>query len=408
MTLDADVIEEVEEETATSSASSVGARRNRDNHNDPFERRLAAAERGTAEYMRDMRHRARQARRVVGKNAGQWRTKKMRTSVSIAGRAAGVTVAGGYLATRSTVKTARRAYKRSAPHVRRVAGHTARTVASYASVYGEHYARRAQRTAVRMRARARVAGRRREHYRRDPLYRASMIAHGQTETRSLRDARRAAHLLDPRSKRTTRRRGRQHRVPAAGHRRRANTAQQERRQDAATRARARAVRSNPYGRIPVPEHQQWDRAVDASRTQIPTQQSTNTQPTSAPTTPRGGAMATTTGNTTNPASLLEQGFKLTGNYEPITFIDWMQQLRGQAAAFRQASESYLQLAIYLDLKRRMDPRALSALYVIAAASGQMADTFIAAANQFWVLYADRLDNNYRGRVMDDERQFFSQ
>lgn len=119
-------------------------------------------------------------------------------------------------------------------------------------------------------------------------------------------------------------------------------------------------------------------------------------------------MATTTGNTTNPASLLEQGFKLTGNYEPITFIDWMQQLRGQAAAFRQASESYLQLAIYLDLKRRMDPRALSALYVIAAASGQMADTFIAAANQFWVLYADRLDNNYRGRVMDDERQFFSQ
>src|SRR5690606_23740551 len=120
------------------------------------------------------------------------------------------------------------------------------------------------------------------------------------------------------------------------------------------------------------------------------------------------ASVATTSGTTNPAAVLESGFKLVGEFNPINWLDWIQQLRDQAAAFRQASQSYLQPAVLMALKRRMDPRALIGLYVIAAAMGQAADVFIATANQFWSLYSDRFETNGRGRTMDDENAFFSQ
>src|SRR5690606_27998084 len=175
-------------------------------------RRLDAFERDAVEYMRDMRHRAKQARRFVTKNSHDWKRKKVRTTVGMAGRVAGVALAGGYLAARTGVKHGRRVYKRTAPHVRRVAGHAARYVHTRATVYGQHYATRVRRKALRTIARHRVAGRKRQQLRRDPLLHAALVANGQMSTRNMQIARRAAGLLDPQSKRTANRPNRRRKV----------------------------------------------------------------------------------------------------------------------------------------------------------------------------------------------------
>lgn len=111
-------------------------------------------------------------------------------------------------------------------------------------------------------------------------------------------------------------------------------------------------------------------------------------------------------HSTNPAYHLTTGFKLAGEYEPENWIGWIQFLNGTAGAFRQGSESFTQLALYMDLKRRMDPRALAGLYTLGGAIGQLGDLAVASAHTFWRLYSDRLENDGRGRVMDDEGRFF--
>lgn len=111
-------------------------------------------------------------------------------------------------------------------------------------------------------------------------------------------------------------------------------------------------------------------------------------------------------HSTNPAYHLDTGFRLAGQYEPETWVGWMQFLQGTAAAFRQGSESFTQLALYMDVKRRMDPRALAGLYTLGGAIGQLSDLSVASAHTFWRLYSDRLESHGRGRVMDDENRFF--
>lgn len=419
--------------TPKNSATVTGARRDRDNHDDPFERRLAIFEASASEHMRDMRHRAKQARRTVLKNQHQWKKKKVRTTVGMAGRAAGVGMAGGYLASRSAVKNGRRAYKAAAPHVRRVAGNTARAAHSRATVYGQYYRTVARRKTLRAVARHRVAGRKREQYRHNPLLHAAMVANGRETTRNMRTARRAAALLDPQAKRFANRRHRRHRVPPAGLKN--NPAAKERqRQDRQARMRQRGIASDPHKPIHTPDGGWWAFGiVDAypensapghvlaaeKNTPTPTSRSTSRPPTSSGRssasnhTHKGGSPVATVATqgaqgTTNPASVLENGFRLVGDYVPVNWADWMQQLRQQAGSFRQASQSYLQLAVFMDVRMKMDPRALMGLYVIAAAMGQTADVFIATANQFWTLYNDRFENSGRGRTMADESSFFGQ
>ncbi|MBA8827839.1 hypothetical protein FHX42_005246 [Saccharopolyspora lacisalsi] len=403
------------------SATSTGARRDLDDHDDAFERRLHQAEASATERMRDMRHRAKQARRTVLKNKHKYQNKKVRVAGGMALRVTGVGIAGGYLATRSAVKGGRRAYRAASPHVRRVAGHATRAGYAYATVYGHHYARTTRQRVLRTAARHLVSRRRRQQLRSDPLLRAAMVANGQMPTRNIADARRAAGLLDPRTKQGNGR-PRRHR-PAAGRR----TPPATGRQDREAIKRADGIRRDPHQLIRTQEGDEWAFGIvdsdvkrsppkhvrDALRTPPPSRR--RSTPTGAPDggdtrfTDQGGSPVTTgIPQTTNPVAALDGAFKLVAEYNPANWHDWIQQLRGQAAAYRQASQSYLQLAMFLDLRRRMDPRALAGLYVVAAAMGQIADLFIATANTFWQLYSDRFENAGRGRTMDDENSFFNQ
>ena len=114
-------------------------------------------------------------------------------------------------------------------------------------------------------------------------------------------------------------------------------------------------------------------------------------------------------HSTNPAKHLMTGFKMIGEYEPESWVGWIQFLQGMAKAYRQGGESMIQLALYMDVKRRMDPRALSGLYVLGNATGQLGDLSAASAHKFWALYADRFDRSSgRGRTMDDETRFFGE
>ena len=310
---------------------------------------------------------------MITKNRYQYRQKPIRVATGMVVRTTGVAIAGAYLATRATVVHGRRIYKRVAPHARRIAGGTARASYAYSTVYGHHAATTVRRRALRAAARHRTAHRRRRLLRANPDLHAALVATGSMSTRSMRIARRAASLLDTDT-------------------------------------------SPPKSTTPKPAAPKVKPAT--TRPVTPGRASTNPTPPTRPA-PNPSASTKTGGNTmstpsvpakmhsTNPAHHLMAGFRLAGETEPDNWVSWMQFLQGSAAAFRQGSESYTQLALTMDLKHRMDPRALVGLYTMGGALGQLSDLTVASAHTFWRLYSDRLENNgARGRAMTDETKFF--
>lgn len=324
---------------------------------DPFEARLAQIERSVAAYARSARRRARAAKKFITKHRHEYHRKKVRVASGLVLRTTGVVVAGAYLAARGAVVHGRRAYKRTSPHVRRVAGGAARAGYAYTTVYGRHMATTVRRKALRAAARQRAAMRRRRTLRANPDLHASLVASGAMSTRSIRVARRAAQLF--------------------------------------------ADTSAPWKTPAEPRPKKPALAV-VSRVHT-----TRTAPK-----PSGGSMSKPSVPamaSTNPAYHLSHGFRLLAEVDPDRWLEWLYFLQETATAFRIGSESYTQLAIHMDLRRRMDPRALAPLYLISGGMSQLADLSLASANKFWQLYSDRLDKkNNRGRAMNNEEQFFSE
>lgn len=322
--------------------------------------------------MRRAHRAARRAGRVITKHRSQYSRKKVRVATGMVLRTTGVVAAGAYLATRGAVVHGRRTYKRIAPHVRRIAGGVSRASYAYATVYGRHAATTVRHRAMRAVARHRVTQRRKRTLKANPGLHAALVASGVMPTRDPRIARRASALFAT-SVGPPRRRPTDHssRPPRAA------------RSAATPKDRARAARPHP---------------TRPART------------TPATTTAGGNTMSTPAVpaklHSTNPAYHLNTGFKLAGEYEPESWVGWLQFLNGTASAFRQGSESFTQLALHMDIKRRMDPRALAGLYTLGGAIGQLGDLAVASAHTFWRLYSDRLENDGRGRVMDDEGRFF--
>lgn len=108
----------------------------------------------------------------------------------------------------------------------------------------------------------------------------------------------------------------------------------------------------------------------------------------------------------NPAVMIANGYRMLADFQPETYQDWMYLLITLSQAHKVAAESIVQFSGYMDVIRRMDMRVLGPLYATAEVHIRLWQLYALAANRTWQLYADRIENGGRGRVLDDEGRFF--
>ncbi|ASR39859.1 hypothetical protein BAY61_31730 (plasmid) [Prauserella marina] len=438
--------------------------------------RFVAVEQEIGEWAKDMRHRARQAGRLIYRKRKPVKKGK-RYKLRVAGRGlvyvgrvtaggAAVTVAGAYLTTRWTARHTKRAVKYAAPHVRKVAGHTARAAHAYGKVYGGAayqrsvvLARKANRKAVRARAknglritkmRSWVAGSLdRAHTKayekgRDrrakallagairiaPKHRNSMLSGmkpasnqmraQRAEEAAMREAQRVIAKTEREQRRRERdqrrpqgkadRRGRGLDRPGRGHRgghvlppQTVTARRLPRPLDSANEPKP-IVLSPPSrdGGVPARTTKPSISTVSQSQSPRPTRTASSAVPA---TTARGGIVMAQR----NPAAQLEKAFNELADFTPEDYQDWMHLLLGLVKAFRAGAESVTVLASRMDVQERMDPRSLQDFYLTGEPLLVVMQLFGNSGKKFWALYQDRVEpNSGRGRTMRDENKFFQQ
>lgn len=387
--------------------------------------RMVAAEREVGEWARDMRHRAQQAGRLIYKKRKKVKKGKgyklrvagrglVTVGRGVAGTAA-ATVAGTYLTTRWTVQHSKRAAKYAAPHVRRVAGHSARYAHAYGTVYGgaayeqvTTAAKKANRQAVRTRARNRTRIRKMRTWAANNLDRAHSQAFEKGRERRARVLLASAIHVAPKGRAAVL--SRMKPAPKQSQAQRAEEAairEAQRVLSAADRERRR--RERQQRRPPSRGGGHQPKPGSSTRPSTTQPQSSRTNRTTSSARPS----RTTSGGTVmaqrNPAAQLEKAFNELADYTPEDYQDWMHLLLGLAKAFRVGAESTTVLATRMDVVEKMDPRSLGDFYFAGEALSAVMELFGNSGKKFWVLYADRMEaNSGRGRTMRDESTFFQQ
>lgn len=393
--------------------------------------RLVAVEQEVGEWARDMRHRARQAGRLIYKKRKKVKKGKgyklrvagrglVTVGRGVAGTAAAA-VAGTYLTTRWTVQHSRRAAKYAAPHVRRVAGHSARYVHAYGTVYGGAAyeravtaAKKANRQAVRARARNRTRIRKMRTWAANNLDRAHTRAFEKGRERRARVLLASAVRMAPKGRASVL--SRMKPAPKQAQAQRAEEAAiREAQRVLAAGERERRRREREQRRPPSRGHR--GRGLDqpgsgAHSTARPSTAQSRT-PRTTRTTSSATRSRTTSGGTVmaqrNPSAQLEKAFNELADFTPEDYQDWMHLLLGLVKAFRVGAESVTVLATRMDVMERMDPRALADFYFAGEALSAVMELFGTSGKKFWVLYADRMEaSSGRGRTMRDESTFFQQ
>ena len=109
----------------------------------------------------------------------------------------------------------------------------------------------------------------------------------------------------------------------------------------------------------------------------------------------------------NPTTDLQKGFVALAEFEPEDYHDWMQLLITLSQTLRDGAEAMTLLTERMDVKERMDPRALHKLYMAGQTLGAAMQLVAGSSKDFWRLYQDRFEqDSNRGRTMRDESNFF--